>query len=66
MARLAAILRALALALRRDQKSLLNLAGNNFFIVSSVVISIGCFFFRGIQKTSHAKRTRDKSCNVDR
>jgi hypothetical protein len=38
MARLAAILRALALALRRDQKSLLNLAGNNFFIVSLLLL----------------------------
>ena len=38
MARLAAILRALGRALRRDQKSLQSVAGNNFFIVSVLLL----------------------------
>jgi len=38
MARLTAILRALARALRRDQRSLQSVAGNNFFIVSALLL----------------------------
>lgn len=38
MARAGAILRALALAYRRDQKSLETVAGNNFFIVSALLL----------------------------
>jgi hypothetical protein len=38
MARVAGILRALARAYRRDQKSLESVAGNNFFIVSALLL----------------------------
>jgi hypothetical protein len=38
MARIAAILRVLGTALRRDQKSLQSVAGNNFFIVSVLLL----------------------------
>ncbi len=38
MARLAAVLRALGTALRRDQKSLQSVAGNNFFIVTALLL----------------------------
>lgn len=46
MARVFAILRALALAYRRDQKSLESVAGNNFFIVSALLLqSAGGFIY---------------------
>jgi len=46
MARVGAILRALALAYRRDQKSLESVAGNNFFIVSALLLqSAGGFIY---------------------
>ncbi|HEV2447766.1 MAG TPA: hypothetical protein VGS58_17665, partial [Candidatus Sulfopaludibacter sp.] len=46
MARLAAILRALGRALRRDQKSLQTVAGNNFFIVSLLLLQkAGTFIY---------------------
>ena len=46
MARAGAILRALALAYRRDQKSLETVAGNNFFIVSALLLqSAGGFIY---------------------
>jgi len=46
MARAGAILRALALAYRRDQKSLQTVVGNNFFIVSALLLqSAGGFIY---------------------
>ncbi len=46
MARLGAILKALARALGRDQKSIGSLAGNNFFIVSVLVLQdAGTFIY---------------------
>src|SRR3989442_15566445 len=46
MARAGAILRALALAYRRDQKSLESVAGNNFFLVSALLLqSAGGFIY---------------------
>jgi hypothetical protein len=46
MARIATILRALIQALARDQKSILSLAGNNFFITSIVVLGpAGAFIY---------------------
>jgi hypothetical protein len=46
MARVIAILKALALAFRRDQKSLESIAGNNFFIVSALLLqSAGGFIY---------------------
>lgn len=46
MARVIAILKALALAYRRDQKSLESVAGNNFFIVSALLLqSAGGFIY---------------------
>src|SRR5271157_1170722 len=46
MARIAAILRALGKALRRDQKSLQSVAGNNFFIVSALLLQkAGTFIY---------------------
>jgi len=46
MARLAAILKALGRALGRDQKSIWSLAGNNFFIVSAIVLQdAGTFIY---------------------
>ena len=38
MARIIAILKALAVAFRRDQKSLESIAGNNFFLVSALLL----------------------------
>ncbi len=38
MARVVAILKALAVAFRRDQKSLESIAGNNFFLVSALLL----------------------------
>ena len=38
MARVLAILKALALAYRRDRKSLESLAGNNFFLVTALLL----------------------------
>ncbi len=46
MARVFAILRALGLAFRRDQKSFESIAGNNFFLVSALLLqSAGGFLF---------------------
>jgi hypothetical protein len=46
MARTAAILRALAQALRRDQKSIAAVVGNNFFIVTALVLQeAGVFLY---------------------
>ena len=46
MARIAAILRALSTALRRDQRSLQSVAGNNFFIVSALLLQkAGTFIY---------------------
>jgi hypothetical protein len=46
MARVIAILKALALAYRRDQKSIESVAGNNFFIVSALLLqSAGGFIY---------------------
>jgi hypothetical protein len=46
MARTAAILRALARALRRDQKSIAAVVGNNFFIVTALVLQeAGAFLY---------------------
>ena len=46
MARVFAILRALALAFRRDQKSFQSVAGNNFFLVSALLLQeAGGFLF---------------------
>jgi hypothetical protein len=46
MARPYAILRALALAFRRDQKSFQSVAGNNFFLVSALLLQeAGAFIF---------------------
>jgi hypothetical protein len=46
MARLAAILRALALAFRRDQKSFQSVIGNNFFFISVYLLrSAGAFVY---------------------
>lgn len=46
MARTAAILRALARALRRDQSSIQTVAGNNFFIVSLLLLQqAGAFIY---------------------
>src|SRR5580704_12980490 len=46
MARTAAILRALAQALRRDQKSIAAVVGNNFFIVTVLVLQeAGVFLY---------------------
>jgi hypothetical protein len=46
MARTAAILRALAQALRRDQKSIAAVVGNNFFIVTVLVLQeAGAFLY---------------------
>jgi hypothetical protein len=46
MARVIAIIRALALAFRRDQKSLQSVAGNNFFLVSALLLQeAGGFLF---------------------
>lgn len=46
MARIAAILRSLGTALRRDQKSLQSVAGNNFFIVSALLLQkAGTFIY---------------------
>ena len=38
MARIAAILKALATAYRRDQKSLESVVGNNFFLVTALLL----------------------------
>ena len=46
MARTAAILRALGRALRRDQKSIVAIIGNNFFIVTALVLqNAGAFLY---------------------
>lgn len=46
MARLAAVLRALARAMGRDQKSFQSVAGNNFFIVSALLLQrAGTFIY---------------------
>jgi len=46
MARVAAILKALGKAYRRDQKSLESIAGNNFFIVTALLLqSAGAFVY---------------------
>ncbi len=46
MARSAAILKALALAFRRDQKSFQSIAGNNFFLVTALLLQkAGGFIF---------------------
>ena len=46
MARLAALLRALALAFRRDQKSFQSVIGNNFFFISVYLLrSAGAFVY---------------------
>ena len=46
MARVFAILKALAVAFRRDQKSFQSVAGNNFFLVSALLLqAAGGFIF---------------------
>jgi hypothetical protein len=46
MARTAAILRALGRALRRDQKSIVAIVGNNFFIVTALLLqNAGAFLY---------------------
>jgi hypothetical protein len=46
MARIAAILRAVSTALRRDQRSIQSVAGNNFFIVSALLLQkAGTFIY---------------------
>jgi hypothetical protein len=46
MARVAAVLRALFTALRRDQKSLASVAGNNFFLVCALLLQkAGAFIY---------------------
>src|SRR5581483_8890956 len=46
MARTAAILKALARALRRDQSSIKSIAGNNFFFVSALLLqNAGAFIY---------------------
>lgn len=46
MARLTAVLRALALAFRRDQKSFQSVIGNNFFFISAYLLrSAGAFVY---------------------
>jgi hypothetical protein len=46
MARIAAILRALGKALRRDQRTLQSVAGNNFFIVTALLLQkAGSFIY---------------------